>query len=369
MQAGTYPARTDRLVVAGLLAYPGFAVDEPFPARIRQGVKPSYQNQQLKVRPAATPNMTVIVSGGYCFIDQHDTGGTGTYLCFNDGDVTLTVAPAGGAGQYRKDSVVASVYDAEYAGAVSEWRLEIIQGPYAASAGATVRGTLPPNAQLLADISIGPSQTSVTSANISDLRQFTVAAGGIVPVPSSTMPTRTHPGQVVYTTDTDRFLYGKNDGSQGELQKALPAAWSSWTPSWSTTSGSATPSYGNATVTGHSVKLVRTVLANFEIVFGSSTNFGSSPGGSDNWQFTLPHTAARTDAAVGWAEISANSNNARGQCRVRLASTGAFVLEVSSGRVDNTAYSGATGVVDSISPWTWASGYSIRGTLQYEAAS
>ncbi|MFF9124351.1 hypothetical protein ACF09J_13755 [Streptomyces sp. NPDC014889] len=221
VQAGSYPARTDRLALSALLAYPGFAVDEATPMRIRQGVKPSYTNQQLRVRAAATPNMTVIVSGGFAFIDQHDTGGQGTYIVANDADVIVPVAPAGGAGQYRKDTVVVSVYDAEYVGTVSEARLEVIQGPYASSAGATVRGSLPPNAQILADISVSPSQTSVSSANITDLRQFSVAAGGILPVSSSNAPNRLHPGQMQYLTDRDRFQYGKSNGSLGDIYPGL----------------------------------------------------------------------------------------------------------------------------------------------------
>ncbi|MFF9205149.1 hypothetical protein ACF1AE_25675 [Streptomyces sp. NPDC014986] len=224
MQAGSYPARSDRLALAALLSYPGFAVDESTPMRIRQGVKPSYQNYQLKVRAAPTPNMTVIVSAGFAFIDQHDTGGQGTYICANDGDVTLTVQPAGGAGQYRKDTVVASVYDAEYAGSANEWRLEIIQGPYAASAGAAVRGSLPPNAQVLADLSIGPSQTSIAAANIVDLRNYSVAAGGIVPVASNIAPNRPHPGQVMYLTDTDTFVYGKANGTVATLLQSAGAS-------------------------------------------------------------------------------------------------------------------------------------------------
>ncbi|MFD6294512.1 hypothetical protein ACFWFU_06875 [Streptomyces sp. NPDC060235] len=225
MQGGSYPARSDRLVIAALMSYPGFLVDESTPLRIRQGVKPSYQNYQLKVRAAATPNMTVLVSAGFAFIDQHDTGGVGTYVCVNDGDVSLTVNPAGGAGQYRKDTVVASVYDAELSGSASEWRLEVIQGPYAASAGATVRGTLPNNAQILADLAIGPSQSSIAAANISDLRNFSVAAGGIVPVSSSNAPNRMHPGQLIYLTDLGIFRYGKLDGSSGDFTPDQTIAW------------------------------------------------------------------------------------------------------------------------------------------------
>lgn len=219
LQAGTYAARADRLVITSLLAYPGFAVDESTPMRIRQGVKPSYTNYQLRVRAAGTPNMTVIVSAGFAFVDQHDTGGTGTYVCVNDADYTVTIAPAGGAGQFRKDCIVASVYDGEYLGTANEWRLEVIQGPYAASAGAAVRGTLPPNAQLLAEVAVAPSQTSVATGNISDLRQYSVAAGGIVPVGSANAPNRLHPGQMLYLTDTDVLVVGQTAGTSRQVRE------------------------------------------------------------------------------------------------------------------------------------------------------
>ncbi|MEU6229991.1 hypothetical protein [Streptomyces sp. NPDC047042] len=244
-QAGSYPARNDRLALTSLLSYPGFLVDESTPMRIRQGVKPSYTQQQLKVRPALTPNMTVIVSAGFAYVDQHDTGGSGTYICVNDADVTLTVQPAGGAGQFRKDTVVASVYDAEYAGALSEWRLEIIQGPYAASAGATVRGTLPANAQILADLAIAPSQTSVAAGNISDVRQYSVAAGGILPVASSVAPDRLHPGQMLYLTDLERWRYGTAAGATADTYPVTASGWKALTTIGSYLSGASAASSPN----------------------------------------------------------------------------------------------------------------------------
>jgi hypothetical protein len=219
MQGATYSASRDRMAYTALLAYPGFLVDESTPMRIRQGVRPSYTNQQLKVRAAATPNMTVIVSAGMCFIDQHVAGGIGSYVCVNDADVTLNIAAAGGAGQYRIDTVVASVYDAEYAGATNEWKLEVIQGPYAASAGAVVRGSLPANAQLLADISIGPSQSSVASGNITDLRQFSVGLGGVMPMASTNAPPRPHPGQLLYLWDTDVLEVGQLAGTKRQIRE------------------------------------------------------------------------------------------------------------------------------------------------------
>ncbi|MFF1839969.1 hypothetical protein ACFVXE_38365 [Streptomyces sp. NPDC058231] len=225
MQAGSYPARTDRLVIASLMGYPGFLIDEATPLRIRQGVRPSYTNQQMKVRAAPTPNMTVIVSAGMAYVDNHDAGGAGTYVCVNDADVTLSIAPAGGAGQFRKDCVIASVYDAGTAGSASEWRLEVIQGTYAASAGAAVRPSLPPNAQILADVSVGASVTSIAAGNISDVRQFTVGLGGVLSVSSAAAPNRPHPGQTMYLTDTDVFRYGKIDGSTGTVTPDQNIPW------------------------------------------------------------------------------------------------------------------------------------------------
>lgn len=219
MQAGSYPARTDRLVIASMMSYPGFLVDEATPLRIRQGVRPSYTNQQLKVRAAPTPNMTVIVSAGMAYIDNHDSGGSGTYVCINDADVTLTIQPAGGAGQFRKDCVIASVYDAETAGSVSEWRLEVVQGTYAASAGAAVRPSLPPNAQILADVAVGASVTSISAGNITDVRQFTVGLGGVLPAPSAVAPNRPHPGQIIYQTDTDLLEVGLLAGGKRQIRE------------------------------------------------------------------------------------------------------------------------------------------------------
>lgn len=327
MQAGSYPARNDRLALSGLVSYPGFASDEATPLRIRQGVKPSYQNYQLKVRAAATPNMTVIVSGGYAYIDQHDTGGVGTYICANDADVTLTIAPAGGAGQYRKDCVVASVYDAEYVGSASEWRLEVIQGPYAASAGATVRGTLPSNSQVLADIAIAPSQTSVTSGNITDIRNYSVGSGGIVPVSSANAPNRLHPGQMLYLTDLDRWRYGKLDGTTADI---YPASASGWVPlssigTYLTGATAATspnvPEAQDVVVGGMRVRYLRGII--------NLTGVGTSA-----FSFYNFNAAYRPAAEVNWGGGAAPSS---APLRAYLSTSGNLGMTGQSGSITSIA--------------------------------
>lgn len=223
MQAGSYPARVDRLTaITGMAGYSGFAADESTPLRIRQGVRPSYQNYQLKARPTATASMSVIVSAGICIIENHDLAGYGAYICVNDADVTLTIAAAD-ATKYRRDTIVAAVYDAETAGSSSNWSLQVVQGPLVSTAGAMTRGTLPPNAQIIADVNVNPGVTSIGSSAISDVRNYAVAAGGIVPILSTLDMDHPHPGQVRYRTDTDTFVYGKSDGTTATLKS--PPNW------------------------------------------------------------------------------------------------------------------------------------------------
>jgi hypothetical protein len=323
--------------------------------RIRQGVKPSYTGYQLKVRAAATPNMTVIVSAGFAFIDQHDTGGVGTYICANDGDVTLTVAAAGGAGQFRKDSVCLSVYDSETAGAANQAVLEIIQGPYAASAGATVRGTIPPNAIVLADLALSPSQTSVSNSNITDVRNFTASLGGIASIPSTIAPDHPHPGQVWYEPDQDRFRYGTSAGAV----KNLAPDWQPYTPVWSglTALGSSL-TYGRWAQHGKTVHYVA------ELTWGTSSTLGTA-----GITVTLPTASATPSGAnsdFGWQGTGRMKDGGAGGAWHDLIP---FI-----GRSDTSAtvFGRRTSDLGWVSPGSaglsWISGANMRVQGSYEAA-
>lgn len=143
-------------------------------------------------------------------------------------------------------------------------------------------------------------------------------------------------------------------------------AWTSWTPTWTTSTGANTPSFGNATKTCEYTKVGRLVIARFEVVFGTTTNFGGGTS-SDNWRFSLPVEAASTIQVEGFMELN-QSTGARCIARARGTTTTVFELEVSSGRPDGTAITNL-GLIDAVSPWTWASGNAIRGTLTYQSAS
>src|SRR5690606_3179165 len=140
-----------------------------------------------------------------------------------------------------------------------------------------------------------------------------------------------------------------------------------WTPTWSTTSGSNTPSFGNATVTARYAVAARTVYFRLEITFGPTTNFGGG-GTSDNWQFSVPVTAASSALIVGMGDIELSGPATRMPVRARLISASQLGIECSGRRYDDTA-NNSSGLVDAVTPFTWASGSVIRLRGEYEAAA
>lgn len=151
---------------------------------------------------------------------------------------------------------------------------------------------------------------------------------------------------------------------------SISPTWSDWVPTWTTSTGSNTPSFGNATITARYAQSALTVYWRIDVVFGSTTNFGAAPTSGDNWRFALPVTAAATALMVGYGEIADSSAGiaSRMGIRPRLTTTSVFELEMSSGRIDGGAVANV-GIIDSVSPWVWASGDTLRAFGEYEAAA
>lgn len=179
--------------------------------------------------------------------------------------------------------------------------------------------------------------------------------------------TQTFTQHVAGSSNTPNVWIRTSDNTTGwSAWKKLvhdPGAWVAWTPTW-TSQGTAQPAFGNALKNCRYQKIGRTINAYFWINFGSTTNFGTSPSGTDNWQFSLPVAAANTtDDGLGFLEMYQNATNC-GLARVKLYSTTGFRLGVSPGST-----SGIGGDVDSITPFTWASGNYLRGSFTYESAA
>lgn len=145
-------------------------------------------------------------------------------------------------------------------------------------------------------------------------------------------------------------------------------AWVSWTPAWTTSSGNNSPSYGNAVLNCAYTKIGRTVMFRMDITFGSTTNFGAAPTTGDNWNFSLPVAATASAITVGhWTGRPASSTSVMGS--LSTASSGTVLqLNIDTGSPNATAITN-TGVVDSLSPFTWASTNALTATGFYETSS
>lgn len=148
---------------------------------------------------------------------------------------------------------------------------------------------------------------------------------------------------------------------------ALFGGWTSWTPTWTTSTGANLPSFGNATFDCQYAVIGKTVLGRMDIAFGSTTNFGGGSG-SDNWVFTVPVAAAGSSGSIGFWEANDSSvSGTRVVGRGRLNASGNFSVEISTGEPSAFAV-GNSGLMDSVSPWPWGSGDWLKGTFTYPAA-
>lgn len=150
---------------------------------------------------------------------------------------------------------------------------------------------------------------------------------------------------------------------------SISPTWQDWTAVWTTSTGNNSPSLGNAVVTSRYAVSATTVFFNLNITFGTTTSFGGGTS-SDNWRFSLPVTAAGVLLIAGYGELADSSAgiSSRMGTRIRLTTTTTMEIEMASARIDAVAVSGA-GLIDAVSPWTWATGDTIRAFGEYEAAA
>jgi len=166
LQAGSHTAENTRLAQMGLF---GSA-----PASFAGGVSavdPGHgitraNSTQLEVTEKGTPDMSVDVAAGACFIRGTESASQGVYHFYNDGTVNLAISAADPTNA-RWDLVVAQVRDSGYSGADDDARLFVVEGT---PAGSPADPTLPENCLVLARVVVGASVSSITNANITDLR-------------------------------------------------------------------------------------------------------------------------------------------------------------------------------------------------------
>ena len=185
---GDHTAQGDRLLVNSLVTNSGVV-----------GIN------DLKVTAMASPSMRVQIASGRAFISGTLNALQGTYHCVNDAVLNVPLNPAS-ATMPRKDIIVARVNDAFYSGSTNDWSLTAIAGT---PAGTPVLPVTPPNAIVLAEITIAANATQVTNANIVDRRGL--SSSNLTNLMSSSvaasMPTVGVLGQQWYTTDNDQIMH------------------------------------------------------------------------------------------------------------------------------------------------------------------
>ena len=157
--------------------------------------------------------------------------------------------------------------------------------------------------------------------------------------------------------------------------RSISPTWADWVPVWTTSTGANTPSLGNATVVARYAQSALKVSFRMEITFGTTTNFGGG-GSSDNWRFSLPVAAAGTQLIAGYGEAQDSAtggtpSSLRVPLRPRLTTTTTLELETSGGATGFAGGYAATpnGLIDAVSPFTWANTDTIRVFGEYEAAA
>lgn len=170
LQAGSHTAENTRLALRGFFGSP----NEAFAGGV-QAFSPGHgvhrytsTGVMLAVGANGTPNMSVNVAPGGAFITGTESAHQGVYYFYSEAAVNLTI-DASDPTNARRDLVVAQVRDAAYSGASNDARFLVVKGTPSAS---PADPALPPNCLVLARVQVNAGATSITGANITDLRTY-----------------------------------------------------------------------------------------------------------------------------------------------------------------------------------------------------
>ncbi len=117
--------------------------------------------QPYTLQPMAGEGMQVVVSPGQGWVRGDQVGDQGMYHIVSDSEVAVDIAAADPTDD-RIDVIVARVYDEQYSGTSSEWRIEVVEGSASPS---PVPPDLPPNSILLGLVEVPAGAVTPTIDN------------------------------------------------------------------------------------------------------------------------------------------------------------------------------------------------------------
>ena len=149
LQNGSHPAENDRLTTQALWATTGII-----------------NSSSLAVTANSPVGMSVRVASGWAAIVGTTQANMGTYVGYNDAQVTLTITTADVTNP-RIDLVCMTVNDSFYTGSTNNVVLQVVAGT---PAGSPVAPSLPANSISLATVAVAAGALSINSGNITDTR-------------------------------------------------------------------------------------------------------------------------------------------------------------------------------------------------------
>lgn len=209
-QGGSHPAATFREMLMAVTGSPTGAFTNAVQPTTGGGGHGLAGPTDLAVTQNGTPNMSVNVAAGGCFVRGTEAAAQGVYAGFNDASVNLAVA-ASDPTNPRRDLVVMRVRDAFYSGASTDVSLFVVTGTAAA---APVDPTIPVNSLVIARIAVAAAVTTIVTANLTALAPRASSLGGLVSCTSTTRPTGSalFAGLRIFETDTFRELHYDGTG-------------------------------------------------------------------------------------------------------------------------------------------------------------
>lgn len=166
LQEGSHPAKNMRQILSALVGQDvetfsgGVSATGPGHGVVRPG-------HLAVTEKSGTPDLSVDVARGHALITGDSSLAQGVYAFTNDAVVNLAIATADGTNP-RRDLVVAQVRDnAEDSGGNNDMRLAVVTGTPGA---VPVDPAVPAGCLVLARVAVAAGATSITNANITDLR-------------------------------------------------------------------------------------------------------------------------------------------------------------------------------------------------------
>jgi hypothetical protein len=167
----------------------------------------------------AAGGMNVAINAGYCACPNSTSALQGAYVFGLMQAQTLSLQAAS-LTYPRIDIVTASVSD--LGTDASAAYVQVVEGTPAATPAAP---TPPANSITLAQVAVGASATSITSANITDTRTWVVAPGGVLPIQNEAAAPAMPSSQFFYNLATNQLCTGTGTAGTTALPSILP-----WTP-------------------------------------------------------------------------------------------------------------------------------------------